>query len=295
MKSINAFIKRYPLLSYFALTFAISWGAILLAVGLGPGGFSATPQQLQKAIPYAVPAMVLGPAVAGILLTGLLYGRAGLRQFRSRLLKWRVGARWYAVALLTAPFVFAVVFVPLSLISPEFFPRIFITSDKTSVLLIGIAAGLVAGIFEELGWTGFAIPRMRLRYGVLATGLCVGVLWGAWHLLQGYWASGVTSGEISLALWLANAVVGSLVGSLVAYRVLMVWVYDHTGGSLPVAMLMHLSLTFFTIIVFPPSAVMANLISGYAYTAVLWVVVAAIAVAQGGHLTRQPLSSRRVA
>jgi hypothetical protein len=60
-------------------------------------------------------------------------------------------------------------------------------------------------------------------------------------------------------------------------------------------MLMHVSLTFFTIIVFPPSAVMANLISGYAYTAVLWVVVAAIAVAQGGHLSRQPLSSRRVA
>ena len=295
MKSIKAFIKRYPLLSYFALTFAISWGAILLAVGLGPGGFSATPQQFQMAVPYAVPAMVLGPSVAGILLTGLLDGRAGLREFRSRLLKWRVGARWYALALLTAPLVFAAVFVPLSLISPEFLPRIFITSDKASVVLMGIAAGLIAGIFEELGWTGFAIPRMRLRYGVLATGLFVRVLWAAWHLLQGYWASGVTSGEISLALWLANAVVGTLVGSLVAYRVLMVWVYDHTGGSLPVAMLMHLSLTFFTIIVFPPSAVMANLISGYAYTAVLWVVVAAIAVANGGHLSRRPLSRRRVA
>src|SRR5215207_9363523 len=122
MKSIKAFIKRYPLLSYFALTFAISWGAILLAVGLGPGGFSATPQQFQMAVPYAVPAMVLGPSVAGILLTGLLDGRAGLREFRSRLLKWRVGARWYALALLTAPLVFAAVFVSLSLISPSSCP-----------------------------------------------------------------------------------------------------------------------------------------------------------------------------
>src|SRR5215207_6427256 len=113
MKSIKAFIKRYPLLSYFALTFAISWGAILLAVGLGPGGFSATPQQFQMAVPYAVPAMVLGPSVAGILLTGLLDGRAGLREFRSRLLKLRVAARWYALALLTAPLVFAAVFVPM--------------------------------------------------------------------------------------------------------------------------------------------------------------------------------------
>jgi len=114
-------------------------------------------------------------------------------------------------------------------------------------------------------------------------------------LLQGYWASGVTSGALSQALWLANAVVGTLVGSLVAYRVLMVWVYERTGGSLPVAMLMHVSLTFFTIIVFPPSAVMANLISGYAYTAVLWVVVGAVAVANHGHLSRQPPLRRRVA
>jgi uncharacterized protein len=105
-------------------------------------GFSVTPHQLQMAVPYAVPAMVLGPGVAGILLTGLIDGRAGLREFRSRLLKWRVGARWYTVALLTAPLVFAAVFIPLSLISPEFLPRIFITSDKARVLLMGVFAGL---------------------------------------------------------------------------------------------------------------------------------------------------------
>jgi membrane protease YdiL (CAAX protease family) len=102
----------------------------------------------------------------------------------------------------------------LSLISPEFLPRIFITSDKASVLLMGIAVGLVAGIFEELGWTGFAVPTLRLRYGVLGTGLFIGVLWGAWHLLQGYWPSAVTSGEVYLALWLANSVVGTFVGQL---------------------------------------------------------------------------------
>jgi uncharacterized protein len=228
MTTIKAFVKSHPVLSYFALTFAISWGAILIVVGLGPGGFSATPQQFQKAVPYAVPAMVLGPGLAGILLTGLIDGRAGLREFRSRLLKWRVGARWYAVALLAAPILLTGVMLSLSLISPEFLPRVFIASDKASVLLLGIAAGLTAGIFEELGWTGFAIPRMRLRYGVLSTGLFVGMLWGAWHLLQNYWASGVTSGEISQALWLADAVVGVFVGQLVAYRVLMVWVYEHT-------------------------------------------------------------------
>jgi len=286
-------IKRHPLLSYFALVFAISWGAILIVLWLGPGGFSATPQQFQMAVPYAVPAMVLGPGVAGILLTGLIDGRAGLREFGSRLLKWRVGARWYAVALLTAPLLIMGVMLALSLISPEFLPRIFITSHKASVVLMGIVLGFVAGIFEELGWTGFAVPTMRLRYGVLTTGLIVGVLWGAWHLLQSYWASGVTSGEISLSIWLADAVVGAFVGQLVAYRVLMVWVYEHTE-SLLLAMLMHASFAANTFILFPPSAVMANLISGYAYTAVLWVVVAVVAVANHGHLTPQPPLRRQV-
>jgi uncharacterized protein len=236
MTTIRALIKSHPLLSYVALTFAITWGTILIVVGVGPGGILATKEQYETLMPFLYPAMLAGPSVAGIVLSGILYGRSSFSDLFARMTRWRVGARWYAVALLTAPLVFTAVFVPLSLISPEFLPRIFITSDKASVLLMGIAAGLVAGIFEELGWTGFAIPRMGLRYGVLGTGLFIGVLWAAWHLLQGYWASGVTSGELSQALWLANAVVGTLVGSLVAYRVLMVWVYERTGGSLPVAM-----------------------------------------------------------
>ena len=109
MTTIRAFLKSHPLLSFYTLAFAISWGAILLAVGLGPGGFSATPQQFQKALPYAVPAMFLGPSVACILLTGLLSGRAGFRDLLARMTRWRVGARWYAVALLTAPLVFTAV------------------------------------------------------------------------------------------------------------------------------------------------------------------------------------------
>jgi membrane protease YdiL (CAAX protease family) len=296
MKVIKAFIRSHPLLSFYTLAFTISWGAILLVLGLGPGGFSATPQQLQKDVPYAVPAMVLGPGVAGILLTGLIDGRAGLREFRSRLLRWRVGARWYAVALLTAPLLIMGVMLALSLISPEFLPRIFVASDKASVLLLGIAAGLTAGIFEELGWTGFAIPRMRLRYGVLTTGLIVGVLWGAWHLLQGFWASGVTSGELSLALWLSTWLIGTLVGSLVAYRVLMVWVYEHTNGSLLVAMLMHASLTASQIILIPLVwSGVASIMVGFAYAAALWAFVGAVAVVNRGHLTRQPPLRRRVA
>src|SRR5918993_6013494 len=124
---------------------------------------------------------------------------------------------------------------------------LFTVSDKPILFLMGIAVGLVAGIFEELGWTGFAVPTLlRLRYGVLGTGLIVGVLWGAWHLPINFWASGVTSGELSLAIFLPAWLLGILVGSLTAYRVLMVWVYERTNGSLLMAILMHVSLATFT-------------------------------------------------
>jgi membrane protease YdiL (CAAX protease family) len=292
MKTIKAFIKGHPVLSYFALAFAISWGIILIAVGLGPGGFSATPQQFQMDVPYAVPAMILGPSVAGILMTGFFYGRVGLREFRSRLFKWRVGARWYAVALLTAPLSMTAVLLALSLVSPDYLPRIFTASDRTALLLMGIAVGLTAGIFEELGWTGFAVPTLlRLRYGVLGAGLIVGVLWGAWHLPINFWGSGVTAGELSPAVFAPVWLLNILVGSLAAYRVLMVWVYEHTG-SLLVATLMHVSLATFTFVLTPPLGGAPYWIIGFAYAATLWVIVAAVALAQGGHLSRRSLRKR---
>jgi membrane protease YdiL (CAAX protease family) len=123
-------------------------------------------------------AMLAGPSVAGVLMTSLVSGRAGLREVLARLLTWRVGGRWYAVALLTAPFLVMAVSLALSLLSREFLPAVFMTNDKAPLLLSGLAAGVIVGIFEELGWTGFAIPRMRRRHGVLSTGLLVGVLTG---------------------------------------------------------------------------------------------------------------------
>jgi len=289
MTTIEAFIKRHPVLAFYALVFAISWGGILLVVG--PGGIPAANKgQFETLLPIAILAMVAGPSVAGILLTGLVYGKAGLREFLSRLLRWRVGARWYAVALLTAPLAFTAVCLVLSLTSSEFLPGILTSDDKASVLLMGIFAGLVAGIFEELGWTGFATPTLlgRMRYGILATGLIVGVPWAVWHLLVAFWASGTISGEFALASYLLDPFL-----FLVAYRVLMVWVYDRTG-SLLVAILMHASLTASSLILGPGVAGVRLVSFDLAWAAVLWAVAAAVAVAQGGHLSRHPPLPRRV-
>src|SRR5215217_2442120 len=96
MTTIKAFINRHPLMSYFAPTFAISWGGILIMVG--PGGTSGTTWQSDPLLPFMGLAMLAGPSVAGILLTSLLYGKAGLREFGSRFSGggWALaGTRWH--------------------------------------------------------------------------------------------------------------------------------------------------------------------------------------------------------
>src|SRR5215208_7036362 len=173
MKTIRAFLRRHPVLAYYALVFTISWGGILFAVGVGPGGLPATKEQAEMLFPFVLLALFAGPSMAGILLTGLLYGRAGFRNLLTRMMRWRVGARWYALALLTAPLSYVGVSLALSLTSPEYLPGILATSDKAFLLLFGIGWGLIGGgLLEELGWTGFAAPTLlrRMRYGVLATG-----------------------------------------------------------------------------------------------------------------------------
>jgi uncharacterized protein len=128
----------------------------------------------------------------------------------------------------------------------------------------------------------------------------VGVLWGAWHILgNDIWASVATSGDLSLALFVTLRGISLLVGQLLAYRVLMVWVYDRTE-SLLLAILMHASFAACTFILGPvvgPVAMSGSSLLTYdlVLAAALWIVVGVVAVANGGHLSRQPLSSRRVA
>ena len=281
MSTIMTSINRHPVLAYYVLVFAISWGGFLL-VG-GPGILAGTSWQTDPLFPVAVLAMLAGPPVAGIVLTVLISGKEGLRELFSRLLKGRVGARWYAVALLIAPLLQAAVLLALSLFSTEFLPAIVTTGDKATLLLSGIAVGLMGGFVEELGWTGFVLPRLRLRHGVLATGLVVGLAWGAWHLLQMLWVGSTSAEAIPLALFLPQYFF-SAIASLTAYRVLMVVVYDRTE-SLLVAIFMHASLIFSTLFVLaPPTTGGPFLTYSWVFAAALWVVLAAVAAVNRGQL-----------
>ena len=280
MTKAKDFIKRHSLLIYFTLTFIISWGVVLIVAG--PNGIPVTADQ---AVVLGM-VLLLGPSVAGILLTGLTSGRDGFRELLSRLLRWKVSTRWYAVALLTTPLTTVVVLLVLSLFSSEFTPNILISDDKASLILMSLVAGLIVGIFEELGWTGFAIPKLRQRYSVSATGLVVGLLWGAWHFIM-FWESDSFSGALPLANLLAG-----LFAWLPAYRILMVWVYDRTE-SLLVVMLMHVSLVATLFITDPPLRGEELLTYVLARGAVLWVIVVAVTVANRGQFEKGEISRAR--
>ena len=109
---------------------------------------------------------------------GLVRGRAGMQDLLSRLRRWRVSSRWYAVALLTAPLLTTLTLLALSLVSPNFLHAIVASGNKMRLLVSAIALAVIAPFFEELGWTGFAIPQLRQRHSIVATGLIVGLLWG---------------------------------------------------------------------------------------------------------------------
>jgi membrane protease YdiL (CAAX protease family) len=263
----TTWLRSRPVLAYYALVFAISWGGILLAVG--PGGLvnsTANPQQLTQFIYVSA---LAGPSVAGLLMTGLIHGRAGLRDLLTRLLRWRVGLRWWLIALLTAPILMAAIIFALSLISPDFVPAIVTTDDRMGLVVSGIVLGLTVSFFEEIGWTGFVTPEVRKRHGIVPTGLLMGLVWGAWHYPL---FSGSASGSIPPALYIAVL----LFSFLIPFRILMVWVHDRTQSVL-VVMFMHAPLAAGQLILLPSAlsnegAVVFDLV----FATALWALVAAV-------------------
>ena len=255
-------VCRHPLLGYFALTYGISWGGILAV--LGATGFDLTVlRPLDTGLMFV--SMLLGPSIAGLTMTALLDGRAGLRELRSRLLCWRVAPRWYALALLTLPVLMLAVLWPFSLIADSpFAPRFHWPM---------LAIGLVAGTFEEIGWTGFASPRLLARQRSFAAGLSLGLVWAMWHVLVDFRQNYSAMGTV-WTIWLLQFAVLYL-ASLTAYRILMTWMFAHTG-SLLLAVLMHASYTGWLLVLFPATSFEQGLAWQTTLAAALCLVVAVV-------------------
>ena len=280
MPGTASMIKRRPVLSYYILTFAISYGALLFL--MVSRGLPATRQQMNALILVTIPFMLLGPSISGLLMTGLVDGREGFRNLWLRLRRWRVGAGWYAIALLLPVAVNLAVPMGLSLFSPEYLPGLLTTADKTSRLIVNLTAAVVTGLCEEVGWMGFVAPKLRQRYSSLKTGLIMGTLWGLWHILPMAIMPSVAYGApVMPGIYMALRSLYLLVGGLVAFRVLMLWVYDNTQ-SLFVMVVLHAALTGSNMLFAPDTAGMSNFVVDLAAFITTWVLVAVVLAASRG-------------
>src|SRR5829696_643295 len=228
----QSLVRRHPLISFYVLTYAITWllWAPLVIFGDRVPG------------PLAFVLIVLGsnvPSAVGVLFVALLRGRSGVRALLGRLLHARIGLFWYlAVVALAVPALCAV-WVSTLLGGPA--PVVVATIPAVVVsFLFSIFPGSAVG--EELGWRGFALPRLQARHSALAASLIVGAAWGIYHFplfLLG-------SPTRPLALFLPFAV-GSVIMSI-----FYTWMYNGTGGSLLIVVLLHATTNLPLTVVYAP-------------------------------------------
>ena len=133
-----------------------------------------------------------------------------------------------------------------------------------------MGAGLLAGFFEEIGWTGFAFPRLRERFGLLAGAVLLGLLHSFWHIVADYLFSSAEYG----AYWLPHFLIW-MVASMTAMRVLIVWVYSNTR-SVFLAQLMHASSTAVLAVIGPALSPVNDTLLYAVYAGVLWLVVGVV-------------------
>lgn len=261
-------LTRHPVTAFFVLTFAVSWlGALAVAA---PYLLHGEPVPKFAGL-LMFPAMLLGPSAVGIILTSRVDGKAGLQDLFSQMRRVLFPAPWYAPLLIPPALVLAVLFCMTTFVSPVFAPNRF---------FIGVAFGFVAGFFEEIGWMGFAFPKMRHAGNDLVPAILLGLLWGAWHIpVVDYLGTSTPHGTYWFPFFLAFA------SAMTAVRVLIVWVYSNTRSVL-LAQLLHASSTGSLVVFSPPHATAAQESLWYAiYALSLWLLVAIIAITSGKRLT----------
>ena len=268
MRRRRQLIRRYPAVSYFVLAYAISWlGAFLVASPYWLRGEAAP----KMAGLMMFPAMLLGPTIAGTSLTAATQGKAGLRSLLSRIS--RIGSYAWLATLLIAPGLVITVLLGLkTFVSPVFNPNLF---------YIGFLFGCAAGLFEEIGWTGFAFLAMRSRQSAMRAAICLGLLWALWHLpVIDYLGSATPHGGYWLPFFLAFTV------AMTAIRILICWIYSNTGSVL-LAQMFHASSTGALAAFSPPRVTAGEEAMWYAvYGVALWSIVVIVIALFGPALAK---------
>ena len=199
-------MRKHPLIAFFVLAYLLTWWVYpLLRFSPLLGIFG-----------------LLGPALAAIIMAAVTEGKPGVKALLRRTVLWRVGVPWYVIAL-GLPTILSLATAALAyLVGASEFIRVGTLAPIELVLFV-----LVVG--EELGWRGYALPKLLERRSPLSASLILGVLWGLWHL-----PTFVIPGTPQYGLPATAFVLLTI-----EYSILMTWVFLHTRGSVLIATLFH--------------------------------------------------------
>ena len=212
--SLRQVMREHPLFFFFFMAYAFSWiiliPYVLSAWGIIAGDFTFT---------FAL--HTFGPALAAIIMISVIEGKAGLLRLRSRIRQWRAGWQWYLFILVGIPalLLLGIIIQPGTLASFQGLTPVLLVSYPVTFVVVFFGGGPLG---EEIGWRGFALPRMQPRYGPLWGTLLLGVLWVFWHLAD--FLTPVHGG------FLTNFPIFFLM--VMALAIIFTWVFNHTRGSI---------------------------------------------------------------
>ena len=259
------------LLRFFGLTFALSWSII------------AAGEAISRVVPWSAPALAglrgvllfagtITPSLVALWLTARAEGSAGTEALFRRIFQWRVNARWYLFAvgyMIAIKLAVALVHRVATGAWPRF------GQEAWYLILLAIAFSTWVQAGEEIGWRGYALPRLAERLGLARAGLLLGVVWAVWHL-PGFFIPGNANTGQSFPVFLLQ---------VTALSIALAWLYWRTGGSLLLAMLMHAAVNNSSGIVpsVEPGATTPLSLSG---SPVAWLTVALLWIGAGYFLIR---------
>jgi len=240
--SIRDLIVRHPARAYLVMAFVFAW-TIMAPLLLSKQGFGLLPLELPITL-FQFLASFLGLALPAFLVTAATEGKVGVYTLLRRCLHWRVGVHWYLIALL-GTFVSAVVIAfPFVGLAP-----LYMVAQKWVLFLTVLLPGtlipfLHTNLPEEIGWTGYLQAKLQERYGPVRASLMVAPAFALMHL-PAYFVSGWISDEkVLLPEALIN--VGITAVFAIFFRLVIMWLYNGTGGSLLIVGLFHSAFNMYT-------------------------------------------------
>ena len=218
-------LRKYPLLFFFLITYAISWffwTPLLLAK---QGIISDQPPQYLHLLGS------LGPAIAALIMTRVCSGSVGLQNLWRRMFNWRVSIVWHAIAWLPLLLFFiSVLLTGWNNWEPQSFGRS-AEYPELPVPVYWFASILFYGWGEETGWRGFALPYLQTRQSALQATVTLSIGWAFWHLPLFGFSSGFSHmGIVAVLGWYFSILTGA---------VLLTWLTNSTHGSILIAAIFH--------------------------------------------------------